>query len=353
MTMNGSDHARMRREMRFALSRSFFEQHIDEAVETAREQLRSWPIGKRLHGRDFIRHVFMEQSSRLLAGRTIGERIQDFEDVFQTLMIKGSFKEFGRLYARRLRKAWEKVDLLKSQILFDHQDSKHNRHSDIIDDLLEAHHNDPVFMSERRLEANSLVPYFAVVDTVGNIGAFMVYYVLKHPDILEKVRAEADQVFANGVPTADSLRNLDVTHRVAMETMRLCPVAPAVSREVTTSFDIGGYRIPVGTDTIIGYGCTHYLSEFFPDPDRFDIDRYLPDRNEHRQPGIYVPFGLGLHRCLGSGFAELQLVLNVLMIVREVDLELDPDDYDLRIRYAPGLTYSGKMGFRIKGLRTS
>ena len=79
----------------------------------------------------------------------------------------------------------------------------------------------------------------------------------------------------------------------------------------------------------------HYLPEYFPQPERFDIDRYLPERNEHRQPGAYAPFGLGPHRCLGNGFAEVQIAVTLATIMHNVELVLDPPDYELQINPAP------------------
>ena len=55
------------------------------------------------------------------------------------------------------------------------------------------------------------------------------------------------------------------------------------------------------------------MEDVFPDPFTFDIDRYLPPRNEHYSPG-YAPFGLGTHKCMGSRWAEMHIALNVLML---------------------------------------
>ena len=70
------------------------------------------------------------------------------------------------------------------------------------------------------------------------------------------------------------------------------PVAPVLVRTVTNSFDFAGYRIPAGENVMIATTVPHYLPECFPEPDRFDIDRYTPERAEHRQPEVYAPFGL-------------------------------------------------------------
>ena len=75
----------------------------------------------------------------------------------------------------------------------------------------------------------------------------------------------------------------------------------------------------------------HYCPEFFREPDRFDIDRYLPERAEHKRAGVYMPFGFGTHRCLGSAIANAQLKFSLATILHHLDVEMDPPDYRLKI----------------------
>ena len=74
------------------------------------------------------------------------------------------------------------------------------------------------------------------------------------------------------------------------------------------------YELPVGSKVIIAQTASH-LHEVtsFLIPFKFDIDSYLPTRNEHRSPG-YAPYTLGTHTCLGSRWMELQLAVNGLMV---------------------------------------
>ena len=89
----------------------------------------------------------------------------------------------------------------------------------------------------------------------------------------------------------------------------------------------------------------------FRDPDRFDIDRYLPPREEHRQAGAYAPFGTGTHICAGRRWTELQLVLNVLLIARHLELEMVPKDYKLKLNPFPKLSPAKSFRYRVTGHR--
>ena len=207
--------------------------------------------------------------------------------------------------------------------------------SDLVDDLLALHHADPQFLPETDLMPAVLGPFIAGLDTVGSTCAFMLYALLKHRDLLERMTAEADASFVGGTLTADALRTLDVTHRVGLETLRMYSIAPAITRKVSNTFEFAGYTIPAGENVIVATTVPHHLPEHFPEPERFDIDRYTPERQEHRQPGVFAPFGAGPHVCLGAGFAEVSIAATMATIVHEVELTLDPPDYVLKISPAP------------------
>jgi cytochrome P450 len=75
-----------------------------------------------------------------------------------------------------------------------------------------------------------LGPFIAGLDTAASTTAFVLYALLKYPELAQQVTVEADELFANGLPDAATLRKMDVTHRVAMEAMRLWSIAPALTR---------------------------------------------------------------------------------------------------------------------------
>ncbi len=139
---------------------------------------------------------------------------------------------------------------------------------------------------------------------------------------------------------------MDVTHRFLMERLRMYPIVPMSMRDVMNSCIVEGYELPVGSRLYIGQTASHYMDEVFPDPFKFDIDRYLPPRSERRSPG-YAPYGLGTHTCLGFQWMELQLAVNVLMVAHYFTLDVSPADYNLRFSPLPSLKPDKKLSFRI------
>ena len=131
-----------------------------------------------------------------------------------------------------------------------------------------------------------------------------------------------------------------------MECARVYPVVPMSVRDVMNSCIVEGDELPVGSRLYIGQTAAHYMDEVFPDPFKFDIDRYMPPRSEHRSPGN-APYGLGTHTCLGSRWAELQLAINALMLSHYFTLKIYPANYKLRISPFPNLSQSKKLRFTI------
>ena len=213
--------------------------------------------------------------------------------------------------------------------------------------MLELRAADPQLLPETNLDLTVLAPYMVGLDTTANTCAFMLYNVLKRPELMERMTAEADAVFEDGLVPGEGVRRLDVARRVAMETLRLHPVSPAVLRTVSNSFDFAGHHVPAGTLVMIATVVGHALEEYFPDPERFDIDRYTRARGEHRQRGAYSPFGSGNHRCLGSGLVPVQLGLTFATMLRDLVLEPLAPNHRLRVRSFPT---TQPVGFRIRVL---
>lgn len=220
---------------------------------------------------------------------------------------------------------------------------------DLVDDILELHRTDPQLLPEHDLVSALIGPFIAGLHTAASVAAFMLYSVLKHEEVLARVRPEVDRLFSDGGPTPEKVRAMDVTHRVVLETMRMYPVAPVVLRQVVNTFDFAGYTIPSGAQVMVATSVPHCCAEHYSEPERFDIDRYLPERAEHLVPGVYAPFGLGTHRCLGDGFAEELLTVTLATILHRVDLALDPPGYEIRMDFSK--MPSPDRRFRIRVVR--
>src|SRR5262249_5008497 len=123
----------------------------------------------------------------------------------------------------------------------------------------------------------------------------------------------------------EDVPHLVLTRMVIEESMRLCPPVWAVAREAAQEDEIAGYRIPARSTIIVSPYVTHRHPEFWEQPERFDADRFSPERVAQRPKGAYFPFLGGPHQCIGNEFALLEMCLVVAMVLQCFDVELLPD----------------------------
>ena len=354
LSLDGPGHVRMRKVHTKAFSRQFIEGRLDEVVEITRRMIARWPRNLPIGAQYAMQGIITEQIAMLVTGISAQDHFDELTDALDGLLRVHVLQRSPGWILRlpKHRRARRRLDRLYEKVL-DHHRRDDRTDRDLIDDLIELRERDPQFFPETDLQLAVVGPFFAGIETSANTAAFMLYALLKHPELLARVRAEADACFDGESLRSGGLRELDVVHRVLMETLRTYPAAPALTRTVTNSFEFGGYTVPARATVIVGNTVAHHLPECFPEPDRFDIERYTPDRAEHRRPGAFAPFGLGTHRCLGSQFAEVQIALTLLTIVREVDLALDPPGYVLEIVRTLGQRPAPSFRFRVPDIAGS
>ena len=336
-SMDGREHFRLRKALRDGYSRASLESRIDEAAELAIRAVDQLPEGDAVPAMPFMQRLISSQLGELLAGISPDKYFEDLVFYFDRVVAVRVLRRLPGLMMRtpRMRRASARVHELYGLVVEAHApERREGKEPDLVDDVLALHRADPQFLPESDLKSACLGPFVAGIHTAASVTACMLYCLLKHQDLMARARAEAHRLFAGEGPTAAKLRAMDVTHRVAMETLRMYHTAPAAFRTVVNGFEFAGYWIPAGTELIIATTVTHLCAEHFPQPHRFDIDRYLPERAEHRKPGAYAPFGLGTHRCLGGAFAESQIALNIAAILHRAEIAMHPPDHELQMDYS-------------------
>ncbi|MCA6094837.1 cytochrome P450 [Streptomyces sp. SCA3-4] len=163
---------------------------------------------------------------------------------------------------------------------------------------------------------------------------------LQHPQWLPVLRAEQEAAFTDYPPTTLSpLHELDRLGHCLLESERLHPPVWLLARTAARDLCVQGYRVPRGHMMCVSPGASHRLPGVFRDPGRFDPDRYLPDRGEHRTtPPVLIGFSGGRHPCLGSAFAQQTIKVIWSVLLRAFDLELaDPQVREARstLRHPP------------------
>lgn len=355
LTMDGPEHLRMRRLLVKGYSPRTLESNLDLVHDITRCAIDRWSRGQPIEIQHTMQQIITEQIGMFCNGLSSEEYLDDLVYFLAMVIQMNVTKRLPKAMERlpKYRRSKRRVTELYQRIMEAHQrERRPDQPLDFVDELLEASQTDPQFLPETDLFANVLAPYLVGMDTSASVCAFMLYALLQHPEILEQMRAEVDRMYEQGPPTPEGLRQLDVTRRVALETMRMYPLVPALTRTVSNSFEFEGYLVPAGAQVLLGTTVGHHLPEYFPDPDRFDIERYSRDRAEHLQPGAFAPFGVDRHRCIGSSLAELQIALTLATIVHEADLELERPERPLKIKRSPAAHPDPSVRMRLVRRRT-
>jgi cytochrome P450 len=101
---------------------------------------------------------------------------------------------------------------------------------------------------------------------------------------------------------------------VVNEVLRMYPIW-FIMRRATTDVDLGGAHIPEGAEVIVSPHAVHFDPNSFPDPDRFDPDRWSPESAGDVPKGAFIPFGAGTRQCVGNVFAQTEIVITVATVL--------------------------------------
>jgi cytochrome P450 len=166
-----------------------------------------------------------------------------------------------------------------------------------------------------------------------------------HPEARRKLRAEVEHVLAGRMPTSADLDRLVYTEQVVNEALRLYSPIHSLSRVALTDDTIGGYHIPAGATIYVSLYATHRLPTLWPDPDRFDPERFTKDLVERRPRFAFIPFAAGHRNCVGASTAIVELKIAVAMIAQRYELTLAPGQ---RVEGAAGTTMHPRYGMNMR-----
>jgi len=193
-------------------------------------------------------------------------------------------------------------------------------------------------MSDRQLRDEVMTFILAGHETTAVTLAWACLLLAQHPEVGMQVRQEISSVLEGRAPVLADLPRLALTRRVIDETLRLYPPVAAISREAYAADEINGYAIPAGSGVMMSPYVTHRNPAFWPDPERFDPDRFTPEHSAARPRFAYFPFGGGPRLCIGNEFALMEAHILLAMIAQRYRVELAPGhavEHEIRVTLRP------------------
>lgn len=312
-------HRRQRRLIQPAFHKSRLTEYATTMSDQAAAMSDAWRNGEHRNvPKEMLKLTTMTSIRSLFAAELSADAVSAIEQTFP-ILVAGTGKRvmtpIDVLYKlplpsnRRWDQARRQLGQLVDGIIADYQ-ATGVRHGDLLSTLLEARDEDTgESMSHTQIHDECMAMLTGSIETTANTLCWVWHILDSKPDIEQQVHAEIDEVLDGRPACYDDFPKLDYLRRVVTEVLRMYPPLWITTRIATSDVDLGGYRIPAGADVFFSSYALHRNPDYYPEPDRFDPDRWLPDRHGGLQRDSYLPFGAGVRQCIGNMFGLLEAVI--------------------------------------------
>lgn len=299
--------------------------YIPTMLGITRAYLKRWEEMETLTWYPELRNYTLDVACKLLVGLDQGSQTR-LGHLFETwcaglfsIPLPLPWTTFGR--AQRSRKLLlEELE----QVIRDRQQQQ-NPCQDTLQLLIEARDENGEGLSLEELKDQVLLLLFAGHETLTSAIASFCLLTAQNPEVTAALRAEQQRLEISEPPTLDGLRQMTYLDQVLREVLRLIPPVGGGFRKVLKTFEFNGYQVPAGWSAIYQIGPTHQEARVYPEPDRFDPERFSGEQAVERSKYAYVPFGGGIRECIGKEFARLEMKLFAIALLRDYEWELLPN----------------------------
>ncbi|KRV50553.1 cytochrome [Wenjunlia vitaminophila] len=334
---DGEDHRRRRRLVAPAFHRQAIDGYVDVMRDRTDAAIDTWLPGRTLDLYQELRTVVRRITIQVLFGSRLaadedelGRLLQRVLDLINESPIVQRVQRLGLPSYRRAIRARQEV---ARRVLVEIDHRRRNPGTDIRDVfslLVETRDEDGGALSEVEILDQVISLIAAGYDSTSAAVSWAVHAMAQSPKIWQRAKEEVERVVPDDRPlTAADVPRLEYLDRVVNETMRLYPAAPFNARKAAVPFTFQGHRIPQGSLLVLSPYVTHRLPEVYSDPLRFDPDRWDPELPGYRKPGPheFLPYGGGLHRCIGATFATVEMKVILARVLRRVEFRFPRASY--------------------------
>jgi cytochrome P450 len=218
---------------------------------------------------------------------------------------------------------------------------------DLLSAFLQTRDDEGIGMTDRQLHDEIMTLFLAGHETTANVLSWTWLLLGQNPEAEQKLIEELDRVLHGKTPTPADLPRLVYTDMVLRESMRLYPPVWVIGRRALSSFRLGDYEIPANTNMLISQYLMHRDARYFPEPERFDPERWRAgDARAACLPRFaYFPFGGGPRVCIGAGFGMMEAVLLLATIAQKFQIQVAPGE---KVSMQPSVTLRPRNGIPVK-----
>jgi cytochrome P450 len=352
ITAEGAQHRSQRQVAQPAFHRQRIPEYADMMVQEAARMRESWRDGEQHDIARDMMHLTLNVVAQTLFAADLHDEVHELADAINRIMSLYNFLVMlpaaeWLVYMRppglaAFVRARKRIDAVVHRMI----DAHRNRESDgrSLLDLMLAASPDRSPASEKSLRDQVITIFLAGYETVANALAWTWYLLSENPECERRFHVEIDRELQGRLPNYEDVPRLRYVEMVMAESMRLYPPAWAMGRYARSDFQLGDFFLPAQTTVLMSQFITHRDPRFFPDPLRFDPERFTPDAKARRAKFTYFPFGAGFRQCIGESFAWMEGVLLLATLGQKWKLKLVAGH---KVEPEPLITLRPKYGMRM------
>ncbi len=333
LVSGGDYHARQRRLLQPAFNPKRVASYGPVFTEIAKETSNAWHNGDVVDIHSEMMKISVDGTAKPLFGKVAPDMKRRIEHAFEILfpIVDKMAKPSGKLAIMmptlgnyRFYRARAGLNEIIYELIEDAKDE--GERSDLLSMLVRSQDSegDGGSMSPRELRDELMTLLMAGLEATALVLTWTWYLLAQNPNELAKLQAELDSVLGGRVPTMDDLPKLEYLRRVVAESMRIYSPSYIVDRMPTEDWPVYGYVVPKGSYVFTSQYIMHRHPKYFPDPMRFDPDRWSPEETARRPRYCYFPFGGGERVCIGEFFARAEIGLVLATLLQRWTPELVP-----------------------------
>lgn len=319
LVTDGNFHDNLRRSLAPALHKQMISDYIELMWRRTDQVSENWDKGKAIDMLVAMRQVaLLILMDSLFAVDFSPEVPRLWNSILKTLQYisPGLWVLWPGLPRPGYRRALHKMDEYLFHIIRERREHVKSR-NDLLSQLVQT-----PGMSDDLIRDQLLTMLIAGHDTSTALLAWSLYLLGRNPEILQRAQDEVDSVLGRKTPDLEMINQLNYLEGVIKEVLRLYPPIHIGNRRAAREIEFQGYRIPAGQRVVYSIYLTHRMPEYWPDPHRFDPQRFAPEQSRLRPHYAYLPFGGGRRNCIGFAFAQVEVKIVLARLLQKFRFEL-------------------------------
>jgi cytochrome P450 len=343
-----------RQKQRLMLQPMFNREKIAVLAELMKPQIarwiEKWRDGEQIEMADEMTRLTMVNAGRTLLNVDLESEAVELREALLTVISSTRFSNlagFTKYLARlplpenqRFRRAAKRLDGFIYDMIAERQ-TRRTDDPDLLSVLVRLSMENRKGMNDEKVRDQILTFFVAGHETIATALTWTWYLLAQHPAVMEKLQAELDAVLGDRELTISQLEELPYARMVFAEAMRVYSPVWIIGRNAMEDFPMNGFVIPKGSYIHLSPFLMHRDARYYPEPERFDPERWQDDAVAARPKFSYFPFGAGPMRCIAESFAWTQGILIIAMLARKWRMRVAPGH---RIALQPQVTLRSRYG---------